>query len=744
MYNHPLLFFSLLQEIDNSFYNLNRKIFFDKINQLRNIELQNEICTNNNNVTNVESNYINFKSIFDYLKKMNAKKYNLNKNLKLNFDKDILNSRYKLYNLISNNFYKMNSNLSIDQKQCLKDFVKNKPFKILNCDKNVGTILISNSLFLKLSNEHLFMINSPYIKLEFDPLNNAIENINSILNDLLDNDHICNKLHKYMYIKNIEDVKLGSFKILPKIHKKKFGIRPIINCINHPTSNICLFVDLILQPFISKIDTILKDSQNLIQKCNSSFNSLFNSKIFLYSCDFESLYTNIKPNHATDLICEFISKYLINNVNISLFGFKSLLDLIFSNNYFTFEKEFFQQTIGIPMGCKCGPSIANLYLYILEKSWLVIHKPLVYGRFIDDIFYASTTSLDKKAFCNHFIYLKLNIIEGDMVNFLDLYISFDYITEKFSFNLYIKPTNTFSYLLNSSNHPRHIFSNIPKSLFIRLRRICSSYSDFLFHSRNLIIQLCKREYDPIKTIQTCRLISNIDRETLIPYKSKNNENYLKNNVPFVFTYDNSFPNLNNCISICTKNLYKNFSIKPICKINNNLNSLLIHNKPLPSFNFTTKKCNTINCKTCNYINLKSSIKIKNFVLSVRCDANCDSSGVIYIISCSKCNCFYIGESSKSAKERIYQHIYSINHFSKYLDKSLSKFDSIPPVAIHFAQSNHTLDTDFNFLIFQKDVNKEEDRKSIEADLINMFVNLNQTVLNKHIPSTFIIKKLCFD
>ena len=49
-------------------------------------------------------------------------------------------------------------------------------------------------------------------------------------------------------------------------------------------------------------------------------------------------------------------------------------------------KNFIENLKGIAMGTKCSSSIANIYLYILEKDFLVIHKPLNYSRFIDDIF----------------------------------------------------------------------------------------------------------------------------------------------------------------------------------------------------------------------------------------------------------------------------------------------------------------------------------------------------------------------
>ena len=61
-----------------------------------------------------------------------------------------------------------------------------------------------------------------------------------------------------------------------------------------------------------------------------------------------------------------------------------------------------------------------------------------------------------------------NIVYGEEIAFLDLSISFDYLTNRIRTNLYTKPTNTYSYLLYNSNHPGHIFRNIPKSLFIRI------------------------------------------------------------------------------------------------------------------------------------------------------------------------------------------------------------------------------------------------------------------------------------
>lgn len=207
---------------------------------------------------------------------------------------------------------------------------------------------------------------------------------------------------------------------------------------------------------------MLKDSQELLQRLNSPKYEKLRNKVFLYSCDFESIYTNINPDDAIKKICKYLkNEKLIKAKHFDLVAFRLLLKIVFNNNIFKFEDLFYLQLIGLSMGCKCGPTVANLYLYIIEKTWVEKNKPLSYARFIDDIFCATEVQLNKNDLQSHFGYLKLNIADGEMVNFLDLTICQDPLTDKFITNLYTKPTNTFSYLKTNSNHPKHIFNNIP-------------------------------------------------------------------------------------------------------------------------------------------------------------------------------------------------------------------------------------------------------------------------------------------
>jgi hypothetical protein len=190
------------------------------------------------------------------------------------------------------------------------------------------------------------------------------------------------------------------------------------------------------------------------------------------------------------------------------------------------------------MGCKCGPSLANMYLYTLEYKYINRNPQMIYLRFIDDIFIASPSELDKKELCGQFPNLTLNIVGNDTVNFLDLNISYDSILSLLNFPLYIKPTNTFSYLLTDSNHPQQIFKNIPLSLFIRIRRICTNYWDYLYFSSLLIIQLCKRGYNLNEIRKIAHQVGKNNQRNLLPHKIRPKKDQ-ESNVFFFCKYNSN-------------------------------------------------------------------------------------------------------------------------------------------------------------------------------------------------------------
>ncbi len=159
--------------------------------------------------------------------------------------------------------FKHKTNLSKLQIECIKKFFSDKPFSLCNSDKNVGWVCLDKSLYLELANEHLDSNKNVYKKLNSNPLQDTKNKIEKSLNDLRVKGHISKRLFDLICPKNC--CKLGKFKILAKLHKSKFGIRPIINSIGHPTECLSKFVDQFLQPFIKNSESYIKDSQYVLQ-----------------------------------------------------------------------------------------------------------------------------------------------------------------------------------------------------------------------------------------------------------------------------------------------------------------------------------------------------------------------------------------------------------------------------------------------------------------------------------------------
>ena len=306
---------------------------------------------------------------------------------------------------------------------------------------------------------------------------------------------------------------------------------------------------------------------------------------------------------------------------------------------------------------------------------------------------------------------------------LDLNISFNNLTKKLDYSVYIKPTNSFDYLRVNSNHPQHIFKNIPKSLFIRNKRICSYYSDYVLISKLHINQLIKRGYKKNSLIKLCKSIGNIDRESLLPYKEKN-INFFSSETKNLIYFDTFNFNLN--IRSIIYNHFKkafnnyNFKLNYIYKNNCNLNSAFVHNQKVNIIKkYKTKKCCEKNCKVCKFIYAKDYFKLdkySNIKIKLMNNATCKTKNIIYIIICN-CSMFYVGETGLSLRERATQHINHITNFIPY-----EKYEN-KEVAKHFRSKKHKL-SDFKICVFRSDLENQLVRKNLELDLINR-LNLNK-------------------
>ena len=135
---------------------------------------------------------------------------------------------------------------------------------------------------------------------------------------------------------------------------------------------------------------------------------------------------------------------------------------------------------------------------------------MVGKRFQDDIFLVWPHSAEDLNFIFNYIdnterTKKIQFtmeVAKDVLEFLDLKLTFDKEYKHISVGIFGKATNSFTYVLPSTCFPKNSIENISKGVALPLRRICDS--DDKFEERSVQYQkyLVARDYKPSKVKKT--------------------------------------------------------------------------------------------------------------------------------------------------------------------------------------------------------------------------------------------------
>ena len=177
------------------------------------------------------------------------------------------------------------------------------------------------------------------------------------------------------------------------------------------------------------------------------------------------------------------------------------MEIILKHNIFEFHDSLWRQEVGAAMGSKPVPSYADIFLACIDNEIKSIANSYNNGeiqalillkRFLDDIFaifYITTKKLHELLNDINQINPSINFtlthtsVPGEAdedkcncepkseIPFLDTMCSIK--NGKISTDLYRKPTDRNQYLLPDSCHPKTTTRAIPKSLGLRIVRICS-------------------------------------------------------------------------------------------------------------------------------------------------------------------------------------------------------------------------------------------------------------------------------
>ena len=131
----------------------------------------------------------------------------------------------------------------------------------------------------------------------------------------------------------------------------------------------------------------------------------YDHKLYMASLDVESLFTNIPLEETINKCVNHLFYNSFYNGKLSTKDLYDLLKLATTESSFIFDNKLYKQIDGVAMGSPLGPTLANAFLCHYEKIWLnecpSQFKPVVYKRYVDDIFVLFKSKEHLKLFVNY-------------------------------------------------------------------------------------------------------------------------------------------------------------------------------------------------------------------------------------------------------------------------------------------------------------------------------------------------------
>ena len=288
---------------------------------------------------------------------------------------------------------------------------------------------------------------------------------------------------------------------LPKVHKENCPARPILSAIGTYNYKLAKFLVHILKPFTSNEYTV-KDTFSFVSEITSFHKD---EDLVIASFDVSSLFTNIPLDECIEFCIELLFEDTENleyrDCSLNPSQFRKLLTFAVKETHFVFNKQLFDQVDSVAMGLPLGPTLANIFMNVLEKKYLANcpseYKPVLYRRYVDDTFCLFRNRDHLHSFLEFINRQHPNIkftykLESDYaLPFLDVLVAHDNNT--FSTSLYRKKTFTGLYTDFSSLGPTKYKINLIRVLVYRAFHICSSYLNFheeVVRIKNILTENC--------------------------------------------------------------------------------------------------------------------------------------------------------------------------------------------------------------------------------------------------------------
>ena len=357
----------------------------------------------------------------------------------------------------------------------------------------------------------------------------------------------------------------------------------------------------------------------------------------------------------------------------------SLARLVLENNYLEFDEKIFRQKLGTAIGTKFAPGFANIFMAYLEEKFLSTCKlrPWVWWRFLDDAF-VIWLHLEEEL---NFFLSRLNSFHETIkftweigyrqISCLDVRVLLE--DGLLHTDVYSKPTDTHQYLNYKSCHPPHVKRGIPYGQALRFKRICDLDEVFERRLDDLRGFLVNRGYEKDFVENQFSRAREVDRCNLFDRGEKKDQS---NGVNLVIDYHPAL----RCLYIIFKELQSLVNLSAVLSKIIPKEPMICYRRPKNLKDHLVRaklhrmdevvvgmfKCEGKRCKVCDSVvvgnTFRSTVSGRIFYINHR--FNCDSSGVVYLITCKKCEKQYVGNTVTPFRKRFNNHKSSLNRFGK--------------------------------------------------------------------------------
>ena len=449
-----------------------------------------------------------------------------------------------------------------------------------------------------------------------------------------------------------------------------------------------------------------------------------------FTFDYKSLYDSLDPDLVIEALTTAMSEAREDWSDDLKRWILDLVKLSLKSSVGQFEDQYYRQRNGIPTGGSLCVQLANITVYYVMRQEVYSNESLMakipaLKRYIDDG--AGFFSGTKRQFAewinqvNTLLSKHGLVIDEHEISDPNTFVAF--LDIQFCFNkegdletdLYVKPTDSRSYLQYGSSLANHVYSGIVYSQCFRLRKIINCNNRLRTRISELKVAFQNSNYPQKMVDNISQKILEMERKLPKPKNSSNSSIVVPTTpspekIRVISTYG-SDSDLLEVVKAFESTLIgsPSFTSTPeqlpssstskrkgmfqlVKRTGASLRNKLVKNKQraLSVGENKTTPCRHKNCQCCRLISDSNKVNI-NGETARPANGNCSTYNVIYCFVCTKCSKGYVGRTVQRLSERAGRHCKNyytmLKDFTNVLKNDIYRQDDEFSLGLHLIEDH---------------------------------------------------------